>query len=132
MKAIPEQLRAYFPNVTDPARPWWTLHPVMFLTQRQRVGGIDPFTCREDEDRELIDKRDPLPPPPILVGQVWAQPNNDGGMLAAQVSAVTYESDGTVTVHWVSGHVATDDVWLYLHGFLLRGDYAPWSGPEIL
>jgi hypothetical protein len=104
----------------------------MGVSEWRRRSGDGYFTDLYAADRERIDATDPLPPPPILVGQVWAQPNDDGGMRAAQVSAVTYESDGTVTVHWVSGNVATDDTWLYLRGFLLRGDYAPWSGPDVL
>lgn len=132
MKAIPEQLRAYFPKAADPARPWWVSVEDESCTERRWSDGKDSYSCYKSRDREFNDKRDPLPPPPILVGQVWA----------LQVPGSPLRV-GTVTHTWQDAIVT---VGLSGFGMNLRGDlllevgfllscpygYAPWSGPETL
>lgn len=127
MKAIPQELQAYFPTTPFPDRPWWEFDGLHAEFKRS-----DRRVAYSTSVRAEIDKANPLPPPPILVGQVWA----------LQVPGSPLRV-GTVTHTWQDAIVT---VGLSGFGMNLRGDlllevgfllscpygYAPWSGPETL
>jgi hypothetical protein len=133
MKPIPKELQAYFPKVINADRPWWDREDVamgFFIgTQWSRPDGYETTDISE---REEIDKANPLPPPPILVGQVWAGVGEDG-MVAFEILTIGPARDGGAEVYAWGLNVATPIADLIERGYLLRCpySYAPWSGVEV-
>lgn len=132
MKAIPEQLRAYFPKAINADRPWWNREEVpMGFFVGARWSRPDGHETTDIDDRESIDKANPLPPPPILVGQVWAL-QVPGSPL--RVGTVTHTWQDAIVTVGISGFGMNLRGDLLLEaGFLLACPYgyAPWSGPEV-
>lgn len=137
MKPIPKELRAYFPKAPNRKRPWWNCNEIPMIS---RVGTqwLRPFDGRATDGSSMrkpaeIDADNPLPPPPILVGQVWALVYPGNCLRVGQVQAVQYDDEDVL----VTLTLNTEDVpgcWLLQDGFLLSCPfgYAPWSGPEVL
>lgn len=132
MKAIPEQLRAYFPKVINADRPWWNREsvPMGFFvgTQWSRPDGYETTNISE---REEIDKANPLPPPPILVGQVWALRVPGSPLYVGTITHTKQSHDLMVGLSGVGTSVLAEH--LINDGYLLSCPYgyAPWSGPEV-
>lgn len=136
MKAIPEQLRAYFPKAINADRPWWNREEVpMGFFVGTRWSRPDGYETTDIEDRESIDKANPLPPPPILVGQVWACPMvaRPDTVVVVQLHRVVLHADRRDAAFGPNDNFFATAPDLLANGFLLSCPYgyAPWSGPEV-
>lgn len=139
MRTIPKELQVYFPNAPYPERPWWRSAQDGACMERaipnwSRTIRVDrPSTGATVEDLlQENDREAPLPPPPILVGQVWASPLSGGRWRVSVIAGVVHESDGTLTITFANDRFEPGS-WLHSHGILLTCPfgYAPWSGPAV-
>ena len=131
MKPIPKELRGYFPGVLHADRPWWQFN-----------GLYEPLTRRDgreawfQREQDKIDAAIPLPPPRVLVGQVWAHPHgHDSGVMvtATIIFVVAPLPADRCSIGFSNGeYLSVPD--LLRDGFLLSCPfgYAPWSGPEVV
>lgn len=134
MKPIPKELQPYTARAADPARPWWLRGAQSPDLPREwwRHGEACFFNDLDADGRAIIDRTDPLPAPPILVGQVWGAAGDDGMVTFEVLTVGTAQGkDGAVYAWGLSVNTPISD--LLERGHLLRCPfgYAPWSGPEV-
>lgn len=111
---------------THPTRPWWTapyLSSRGFFCQR-----TDDATARPDE-LAAYDAANPLPVPPPLCGQVWAE--GGGSFMVAEVVATpagfnVYSGAFTVDENGDPKPVLDQDAWPPTDA-LVAGPGAPWG-----
>jgi hypothetical protein len=139
MKPIPEALRAYFPTAPYPERPWWkTTHEGACMERSNpnwsRTIRVDrmSFGATVEDLLQENDNGAPLPPPPILVGQVWSGVGDDGAVTFEVLTVGTARDRGGVVYAW-GLNVSVPVTVLIECGYLLRCPFgcAPWSGPEV-
>lgn len=116
----------YGPNA-HPERPWWSIN--YLDTEGREVEATrrdDVFLDSEDVAGE--DQRNPLPPPPPMVGQVWAAPSGSHDYDEFMITAV--QRDGG-DVEWfcsdpdIGGSPHTH--WPPMQCVLVSGPGAPWA-----